>query len=82
MKKIHFQPNVAAEVRLIDKPSGRRILQAIHRYAESGEGQVKPLSGEFEGLTRLRIGDHRVLFDETESTITIHRIKNRRDAYR
>ncbi len=82
MKKIHFQPNVAAEVRLIDKPSARRILQAIHRYAESGEGQVKPLSGEFEGLTRLRIGDHRVLFDETESTITIHRIKNRRDAYR
>ena len=51
-------------------------------YAESGEGQVKQLSGEFEGLSRLRVGNHRVLFDETESTITIHRIRNRRDAYR
>jgi hypothetical protein len=36
-------------------------LQALHRYAETGDGHVKPLSGEFEGLLRLRVGSHRVL---------------------
>ncbi len=39
------------------------ILDAIHRYAETGAGRVKPLSGEFEGVLRLRVGNHRVFFD-------------------
>jgi mRNA-degrading endonuclease RelE of RelBE toxin-antitoxin system len=33
-------------------------------------------------LLRLRTGNHRVIFDETEDTITIHRVCDRRDAYR
>ena len=40
---------------------------------------IKPLSGEFEGLLRLRVGHHRVIFDETEDTITVHRVRDRRD---
>jgi mRNA-degrading endonuclease RelE of RelBE toxin-antitoxin system len=57
------------------------ILKALHRYAESGHVRVKPLSGEFEGLLRLRVGNHRILFDETAETITVHHIRDRRDAY-
>jgi mRNA-degrading endonuclease RelE of RelBE toxin-antitoxin system len=57
-------------------------LAAIHRYAATGAGRVKPLSGELEGLLRLRIGDHRVFFDETEDAITVHRVHDRREAYR
>ena len=37
------------------------ILEAIRRYADTGVGRVKPLSGEFEGFLRLRVGNHRVL---------------------
>lgn len=58
------------------------ILATIRRYAETGVGRVKPLSGELEGLLRLRVGKHRVLFDETQDTITVHRIRDRSDAYR
>lgn len=82
MKLIRFQPNVQAEIRAIDRKTALHILQAIHRYAESGTGQVKPLSGEFEGLLRLRVGNHRIFFDETEDAITIHRVRDRREAYR
>jgi mRNA-degrading endonuclease RelE of RelBE toxin-antitoxin system len=57
-------------------------LAAIHRYAATGVGRVKPLRGEFEGLLRLRVGNHRVFFDETEDTITVHRVRDRREAYR
>ena len=56
VKKIRFQPNVPAEVRAIDRRSAITILEAIHRYAETGAGHVKPLSGQFEGLLRLRVG--------------------------
>ena len=82
MKKIRFGPNVPAEVRAIEQRAALRILRALHRYAETGEGSVKPLSGESEGLLRLRSGNHRVLFDETEDTITVHRVSDRREAYR
>jgi mRNA-degrading endonuclease RelE of RelBE toxin-antitoxin system len=43
---------------------------------------VKALDGDLAGLFRLRIGDYRVLFDETADAIHVHRIKNRREAYR
>jgi mRNA-degrading endonuclease RelE of RelBE toxin-antitoxin system len=81
VKKIRFQPNVPAEVRAIDQRSAITILEAIHRYAETGTGHVKPLSGQFEGLLRLRVGNHRVVFEETENILTIHRVRNRKNAY-
>ena len=82
MKHIRFEPNVPAEVRVIERQTAMRILQALHRYAESGQGDVKALSGEFEGLLRLRVGSHRVLFDETADAISVHRVSDRREAYR
>lgn len=81
MKKIRFEPNVPAEVRAIEQQTALGILKALHRYAETGEGRVKPLKGDLEGLLRLRVGNHRVLFDETGDTITIHRVRDRKDAY-
>ena len=30
----------------------------------------------------VRVGNHRVLFDETKDTITVHHIGDRRQAYR
>ncbi len=82
MKKIRFEPNLPVEIRVIPQHIAMTILEAVHRYAETGAGRVKPLSGEFEGFLRLRVGNHRVFFKETADTITIHRIRDRRDAYR
>ena len=82
MKRIRFHPNVREEVRAIEQRAALNILSAIHRYAATGAGRVKPLSGEFEGLLRLRVGNHRVFFDETEDTINVHRVRDRREAYK
>ena len=82
MKKIQFEPEAPAQIRAIARHNVMTILEAIHRYAETGGGRVKPLSGEFEGFLRLRVGNHRVFFKETADTVTIHRVSDRRDAYR
>jgi mRNA-degrading endonuclease RelE of RelBE toxin-antitoxin system len=81
VKKIKFLANVPAEVRAIPQPFALSILKALHRYIETGQGRVKPLSGAFEGLLRLRVGNYRVLFDEAEDSITVHRVRDRKDAY-
>jgi mRNA-degrading endonuclease RelE of RelBE toxin-antitoxin system len=43
---------------------------------------VKALQGDLDGLLRLRIGEYRVLFDETADAINVHRVRNRREANR
>lgn len=82
MKQIHFAPEVPDQLRSIPQPIAMTILQAVHRYAETGAGRVKPLSGAFEGFLRLRVGNHRVFFKETADALTIHRVRDRREAYR
>ena len=82
MKKIRFSPNVWADVRAIDQQTAMRVLAALHRYAETGEGDVKALEADLAGLQRLRVGPYRVLFDETADAIHVHRVKHRSEAYR
>ena len=58
-----------------------RVLAGLHRFVESGEGDVKALAGREE--LRLRIGDYRLFFVPTDTeTIEIRRGLHRREAYR
>jgi mRNA interferase RelE/StbE len=59
-----------------------RILRALTRYGESGEGDIKALSGEWDGNFRLRVGDFRVIFQIVPEEITILRVRHRSDVYR
>ena len=55
-----------------------QILQTIHRYADSGAGDVKKLRPPEIGL-RLRSGDWRVFFSEPEpGALQITSIAHRR----
>lgn len=59
-----------------------RILIALTRFAESGEGDVKALEGKFTGAHRLRVGDWRVRFRRVSSdTIHVLAVENRGEAY-
>lgn len=59
-----------------------RIFAAIHRFAQTGEGDVTRLQSTTREL-RLRVGDYRVRFtDEPPDAIHIHAVRHRREAYR
>jgi mRNA-degrading endonuclease RelE of RelBE toxin-antitoxin system len=58
-----------------------RILVALTRYRETGEGDAKMLT-ERDGLYRLRVGKWCVFFDlDSPDNIRIHGIDNRGQAY-
>ena len=81
MKRIVWTALARTDVRRLDKPTAMRILAALHRFADSGEGDVKALQGIEE--LRLRIGDYRLIFvNEPTETIEIRRVLHRREAYR
>ena len=81
MKRIVWTAPARADVRGLSKPTAMHILFALHRFAESGAGDVKALRGREE--LRLRIGDYRLFFVCTDpDTIEIRRVLHLREAYR
>ena len=82
MKLIDWTAPARADIRRIDRPNAMRILTALHRFAETGEGDIKKLQGDSEEL-RLRVGDYRIRFtEEPHDTLIIHSVRHRSDAYR
>jgi mRNA interferase RelE/StbE len=82
--KLHFiwAPGVPAELRKIERDMAMRILLALTRYAETGEGDIKALEGGFKGTYRLRVGDWRVRFRRLQGgAIYVIAVRNRGDAY-
>jgi mRNA interferase RelE/StbE len=82
VKQIIFTPPARADIRRIDRDDAMRILTALHRFAEAGEGDIKKLRGD-SGELRLRVGDYRVRFtEEPGNSLHIHAVRHRSDAYR
>jgi len=80
MRKIAWSPEARADIRRIDRKTAMRIFTAIHRFAESGAGDIKELKGS-PGELRLRVGDYRVRFtSDADDTIRIHTVRHRREA--
>lgn len=81
MKRIVWTEADKADVRALDKPTAMRVLSALHRFAESGAGDVKALQDREE--LRLRIGDYRLFFTYSAfEVIEVLRVVHRREAYR
>jgi mRNA-degrading endonuclease RelE of RelBE toxin-antitoxin system len=82
--KLYFlwASSARAELRRIEREMAMRILMALTRFAETGEGDVKAFEGKFTGAHRLRVGDWRVRFRRVSGdTIHVLAIENRGEAY-
>jgi mRNA interferase RelE/StbE len=82
MKRVLFRPKAARELEQLPNRERGHVEEAIERFAQTGSGDVKMLSGEGRQL-RLRVGDWRVRFIyEKPDIIRILHVRNRREAYR
>ena len=82
--KLHFvwAPGAQAELRRIERETAMRILLALARYAETGDGDIKALEGKFSGTHRLRVGDWRIRFRRVPGgAIHVLAVENRGAAY-
>jgi mRNA interferase RelE/StbE len=67
MKTIILTPSAAKDFDDLPREGRDQVEAGLHRYAVTGQGDVKPLQGR-DGY-RLRIGGYRVIFDEDAATI-------------
>jgi len=81
VRRIVWTALAKSDVRRLSKTEAMHILSALHRFAESGVGDVKALEGS--GKLRLRIGDYRLFFIcPDNNSIEVLRVLHRREAYR
>ncbi|HUZ11979.1 MAG TPA: hypothetical protein VMU93_03895 [Caulobacteraceae bacterium] len=67
METIVLTPSAAKDLDALPRDAREQAGSGLHRYAMTGQGDVKALQGR-DGF-RLRIGIYRVIFDEDATTI-------------
>jgi mRNA interferase RelE/StbE len=82
VRRVEYKASVEGDLRRLDPPAAVRVLNQIEKALSSGAPGGKPLTGEFAGLFRLRVGDYRVIYARTEEGYLVLRIAHRREVYR
>jgi mRNA interferase RelE/StbE len=80
MKLITYTGAARRSLRKLPAEVRARIVDKLRIYAESGARDVTALAGR--PGARLRVGDYRVIFVETETVIEVVAVGHRRDIYR
>ena len=80
---IRWDRRAVRELRALQRGDRERVYRAVGELRDDPLFGA-PLSGEWRGLRRLRVGDVRVIygFDGTELLVSIVRVRHRRDVYR
>ena len=71
------------DMRRLSREAADRVYRAVHRLADTGQGDVTRLAGTDDEL-RLRVGDWRVrfVFEQQSGTLTVLLVLPRGRAYR
>ena len=85
MYRVRLLDTASKDLAKLDKPLARRIIERVHWLAKNvADADLEALTGDFEGLFKLRVGDYRVVYEliHGEELIMIHAIGHRREIYR
>jgi mRNA interferase RelE/StbE len=81
MKAIAYSRGALKALRSMPKKDGEALLMKLEAYASQGRSQnVTKLVGS--QMLRLRHGDWRAIFEESDAEIIVQAIGNRREVYR
>lgn len=83
-REIRWLPRAQRDLKRLDPPVRRRVIDAVKHFALTGEGDVVRLVDVEPPEYRLRVGDWRVRFarDEEHRLLHVLRVMPRGKAYR
>ena len=85
MYDVVFTTEAENDLVSLNKLIAQRILKKLRWLAENFELITpEPLTGQWQGWFKLRVGDYRVVyqFSRAEERIFVHLIKHRREVYK
>ena len=80
---VRIKRSAARDLKRLDRPIRARIVEAIDGLAEN-PFKGTALKGEMKGLRRIRVGEHRIVFEIQDEALVVLvvRVRHRRDVYR
>ena len=85
MYEVEFTSDAEDDLTRLSKPVAQAVLKKLHWLAENFELITpEPLTGQWQGLFKLRVGDYRALytFSQADQRIKVHLVKHRREVYK
>jgi mRNA interferase RelE/StbE len=79
--RIEYKSSVLRDLKHLDKGVAQRIARELRESLSLDPNCGEPLSGQFKGLMRLRVGDFRVIYSKTKEGVLILRIGHRSVVY-
>ncbi len=84
MFQVEFTSGAVDDLARLDKPVAQRILKKLRWLAENFDALTpEPLTGQWQGVFKLRVGDYRVLYTYERETLRIiaRFVRHRREVY-
>ena len=85
MYRVTILPKALEYLSRADKPVAQRVADRLTWLSENIENiNPMPLKGNLSGLSKLRVGDWRVIYEVNNEgkSITVHKIGHRREIYK
>ena len=79
MKAIGYTTLATRQLRKLPADIRERLIEKLHRYAQTSAGDVKALAGQ--SGARLRVGDYPIIFIETTDAISVRAVGHRSEIY-
>ena len=80
-----FTPNAEADLGRLGTKDAERVLKKLRWLAENFDAiSPEALTGRWQGVFKLRVGDYRVLYtyDRAKPEIVVHFVRHRREVYK
>lgn len=82
-RRVEWAKRALRTLSRLDRPTQKRIVNAVDALAERNQGDVRRIEGQKEEVFRLRVGGWRVLFSYlADTSIFVLRIRPRGDVYK
>jgi mRNA interferase RelE/StbE len=83
MRLLKFTEEAMDDLAKLEKPIARQVFSKLRWLVENLDLlSPEPLSGDFKGVNKLRVGDYRALYTFDKTQLVVHFIRHRREVYK
>ena len=83
MDKVEWTEDAIEDLSRLDKPIIRRILKKVSWFSNNFDSITpEPLSGDFKGAFKLRLGDWRIVYTIENDLVLIQAVGHRSEIYK
>ena len=79
--EVEIKPRAIKDLRRLEANLRKRIFDRLELAGDNLQGDIKRLTN-FTPEYRLRVGQHRVLFELEGNQLVVYRVVHRRESYR